>query len=298
MANPKYQYEQKQVDEIIIRKFAFDFPDDLDPVWCPGNRVRSHMFNGFSLTMPYLEPFIIKATQDATGEIDDADLLDDIRQFSGQEARHYQCHRRLNELLKTNGYPELADVEQRLDDSFKRLRTKSLTTQLAFIAGFESMTIGFTNWLIKKRHKLFANSSPHVSSFWLMHMVEEMEHKTVAYDVYMAYSGSYLPRAIGVWHGSLHVLGYGIVGMLTSLRKDRENGQKTNWFTVIREMSSLIYHVGPSLIRAMLPGHNPRQEQDPQWTKDWLAGHAKLTEDQALPLIDTNNPDLPVPFSN
>ena len=26
----KYQYEPKQVDEIIVRQFAFEFPDDLD----------------------------------------------------------------------------------------------------------------------------------------------------------------------------------------------------------------------------------------------------------------------------
>ena len=298
MANPNYQYEEKQVDEIIVRKFAFDFPDDLDPIWCPGNPVRSHMMNGFSLTMPYLEPFIIKSTQDAIEFIEDERLLDDIRQFSGQEARHYQCHRRLNELLKKNGYHELAAVEQRLYQSFKNLRKKSLTTQLAFNAGFESMTIGFTNWLVKKRRQLFANSSPHISSFWLMHMVEEMEHKTVAYDAYMAYSGKYLPRAFGILHGSFHVLGYGIVAMFASLKKDRANGTPTSWFSIVRELSSLIYHVGPSLVRAMLPWHNPRHEEDPQWTKDWLAGHARLGEDEPLPLIDTNDPNMPVPFSN
>lgn len=296
MANPDYEYQDKHVDEIIVRNFAFEFPDDLDPIWCPSSRVRSHMFNGFSLTMPYLEPYLIKSSQEASAEIDDPELLDDMRLFNAQEARHYQCHRRLNDLLKRNGYPELATVEDRLAESFKKLRTKSLTTQLAFNAGFESMTIGFTNWLVNKRLKLFAHSSPHVCSFWLMHMVEEIEHKTVAYDAYMAYSGRYLPRAIGVLHGSLHVFGFGLMAMFTALRKDKANGIQASKLSIVKEIASLVVNVGPAILRAMLPWHNPRHEQDPQWTKDWLAGHAMLPADQPLPLIDTNDPTMPPPF--
>ena len=100
MANQNFVYEDKHVDEIIIRTFDFDFPDDLAPIWCPHSRARAHMFNGLSLTMPYLEPYLIKSTQAATAEITDERLLADMRDFNGQEARHYQCHRRLNELLK------------------------------------------------------------------------------------------------------------------------------------------------------------------------------------------------------
>jgi hypothetical protein len=292
-----YKYEPKQVDEIIVRAFAFDFPDDLDPHWIPGNPVRSHLFNGLSLTMPYLEPYLIKSTKIAMPFISEPELLADIRGFNGQEARHYQCHRRLNELLKANGYPELAGVEQRLAASFDRLSKMSLRTQLAFNAGFECMTNGFTHWLINRRIALFRDASPHVASFWLMHMVEETEHKTVAFDAYMAYSGQYLPRAIGVFHGSFHVLGYGLLGMFTALRKDKALRKLRNLAAVVREISSLIFHVGPYLLRALLPRHNPRCEDDPQWMKDWIAGHATLQAGELLPLVDTKSADMPVPFS-
>jgi predicted metal-dependent hydrolase len=296
MARRAYQYEPKQVDEIIIRAFAFEFPDDLDPVWVPDNVVRSHLFNGLSLTMPYLEPYLIKSTQAAMSHIKDPDLLEDMRGFNGQEARHYQCHRRLNELLKGNGYPELADVERRMAASFERLSKMSLRTQLAYNAGFECMTNGFTHWLINKRTKLFRNASPHISSFWLMHMVEETEHKTVAFDVYMAYSGQYLPRAIGVFHGSFHLIGWGLVGMWTALKKDKALHKPRNMLTFVREMSSMIFHVAPYLLRALLPWHNPRCEDDPKWMKDWVAGHATLPAGDLIPLIDTHSPDMPVPF--
>ena len=294
---PKFEYRPKEVDAIIVRPFNFDFPDDLDPIWAPDNPVRSHMFNGLSLTMPYLEPYLIKSTQQAMAFIDVPELLEDMRGFNGQEARHYQCHRRLNEILKANGYPELADVERRMDASFKRLSNMSLRTQLAYNAGFETMTNGFTHWLINKRRHLFRGGSPHIASFWIMHMVEETEHKTVAFDAYMAYSGQYLPRAIGVFHGSFHLVGWGLIGMWTALRKDKTLHKPANIVTFVREISGLIFNVGPYLLRALLPWHDPRCEDDPQWMKDWVQGHARMKPGSPLPLLDTNSADMPVPFA-
>ena len=291
-----YQYTPKQVAEIVIRAYAFEFPDALEPQWIPGNPVRSHLFNGMSLTMPYLEPYLIKSMQKAMAFINDPQLLADMRAFNGQEARHFQCHRRLNDLLKANGYPELAAVEQRLAASFERLSRRSLRTQLAYNAGFETMTNGFTHWLINHRVALFRNASPWVTSFWLMHMVEETEHKTVAFDTYMAYSGNYPARAFGVFHGSFHLVGYGLLGMLTALKKDRTLRQWRGLAALVREVSSMIFNVGPFLLRALLPWHNPRCEDDPRWMKDWIAGHAAHPKDALLPLVDTQSADIPVPF--
>ena len=292
-----FKYIPKDAKEIVIRKFSFEFPPDLNPVWVPHNPVRSHLFNGLSLTMPYLEPYLINSTQSAMKFVDHEDLLADMRGFNGQEARHYQCHRRLNELLKANGYPELGEVEQRMAKSFERLSQMRLRTQLAYNAGFECMTNGFTHWLITKRHALFKNASPHVTSFWLMHMVEETEHKTVAFDVYMAYSGKYWPRAFGVLHGTFHLWGWGIVGMFTALRKDNLLKRPATWMRILKEIGAALYNVGPFMLRALVPGYNPRQEHDPAWYKEWISGHGTLEGDAPLPLVDTANPEMPVPFS-
>ena len=293
-----YEYLPKDTQGIVIRKFAFDFPDDLDPVWIPDEPVRSHLFNGLSLTMPYLEPYLIKSSQAAMASIEHEEILEDMRGFNGQEARHYQCHRRLNELLKTNGYPELARVEQGLAKSFARLSRRSMRTQLAYNAGFECMTNGFTHWLITCRSRLFGNAQAHVTSFWLMHMVEETEHKTVAFDAYMACSGKYLPRALGVFHGTLHLWGWGVVGMFTALKKDKLLRRPSTFVSIFRELCAVVYNVGPFALRALSPAYNPRQERDPEWYESWVSGHARLGADDALPLVDTTNPDMPVPFDN
>ena len=296
MTQPSYRYQEKDVDEIVIRDFSFEFPEDLDPVWIPDNPVRSHLFNGFSLTMPYLEPYLIRSILRARDEVDDPRLIEDMLQFNRQEANHFKCHRRYNELLKANGYPELARVEKHMEKAYARLEQRSLRTQLAYSAGFESMTCGFTHWFVARRVKLFADANPHVSSFWIMHMIEEGEHKTVAYDAYMACSGQYLPRVLGVFHGSWHVIGLGFWAMLIALKKDKLLFRPKTLFGILREITSLCVNVGPFMLRALMPGFNPRQEKEPQWMMDWIKGYATLPAGASIPLVDTRDPEMPVPF--
>ncbi len=296
MTQISYEHLPKDVDEIVIRDFAFNFPDDLDPVWVPGNPVRSHFFNGLSMTMPYLEPYLIRSILRARDHVTDPGLLEDMAGFNRQEANHFKCHRRYNELLKSNGYPELAELEDIMTAQYKRLETRSLKTQLAYSAGFESMTNGFTHWLITKRVALFADADPRVSSFWLMHMIEETEHKTVAFDTYMAYCGEYWPRMIGVLHGSGHLVGLGIRGMFRFLKKDKLLYRPLTMLKIIKELSLFMVNVGPFCFRALLPGFNPRKERDPQWMRDWVKGYTTLPKDALIPLLDTSDPFMPVPF--
>jgi predicted metal-dependent hydrolase len=291
-----FKYKKKDVEAIVIRDFDFAFPEDLEPVWIPGKRVRSHMFNGLSLTMPHLEPFLVKNGRETARHVEDPDLLQDIRDFCGQESQHYKCHRRLNDLLSANGYPEFAQVEEKMAKSWKDLSGKSLQHRLAYSAGFETMTNGFTRWLLKKRLQLFKNANPHITSFWLVHMIEETEHKTVALDCYMAYSGRYWPRFFGVFHGSFHVVGHGLKAMMVALKKDGVLHKPSTWLELAREMSSMIYHVGPFLLRALLPWHDARDEIDPEWMQEWIRGYANMPASHPIPLLDTNHPDMPVPF--
>lgn len=297
MTESAYKHLPKDVAEIIPRDFRFEFPDDIDPLWIPDNPVRSHLFNGLSMPMPYLEPYLIRSLLKARAGIYDPGLLIDIEGFNHQEANHYKCHRRYNELLKANGYPELASLEELMTKQYGQLATKSLRTQIAYCAGFESMTNGFTHWLITKRVELFQHSDPRVSSFWLMHMIEETEHKTVAFDVYKAlFPNQHLPRAIGVIHGSAHVIGLGLRGLCRMLKKDKILHRPSTYLQILKELFLLGSHVGPFCFRALLPGFNPRNEADPQWMKDWLKGYVSLPVGALIPLVDTEDPEMPVPF--
>lgn len=284
----------------VPRSIAFDFPDDIKADWIPGNPELSAMMNGASLTMPYLEPFLIKSVREATLQLDDSAVMEEGRAFNQQEQFHYKVHRRFNEVIKADGYAELAEVEDFMKESYRQLGESPLQVKLAYTAGFESMTLGVTKWLIEDRVKLFAGGDPRAVSFILWHMVEETEHKCVAFDVYQALYGNSFSawwyRAKGVVHGSLDVIRFSMRGYKVILKKNGLWKNLRSRLRLAKELANASLHIFPFLLRATLPGHSPRSEVDPQWVLDWMKGYADAP-DGYVPLVDTNHPDIPVPYA-
>ena len=285
--------------DLTVRKIPFEFPDDIDPQWIPNEPELSAMFNGGSVVMPYLEPFLIRTMREVLKQLDDSGLSADAVSFMAQEGQHFKTHRRFNDLLKAKRYPELAQVEEAMVKSYAKLAKKNLRTRLAYSAGFEAMTLGVTKWIIERRVKLFAGSDTRIASFILWHMVEETEHKRVAYDlytaVYPASLSSYWARMIGVFHGSLDVIRFSMRSYKIILKKEKLWTQLSSRLRLASQLTQFMAYVGPFLLRSALPGHNPRNEKDPQWVLDWLEGYAKFTTDHP-PLVNTSDPDMPVPF--
>lgn len=285
----------------IPRKIAFEFPEDLNPTWKPDDPEFCAMVNGASMTMPYLEPFLIKTVREAIQLVDDEWVREEGKAFNTQEQFHYRAHRRFNELIKAKGYPELAAIEDREKADYARLSQKSLRTRMAYASGFEAMTMGVTRWLINNRVRLFGGSDTRVASFILWHFVEEAEHKCCAYDVYQSAFGGgiggYFARMVGVFHGSLGVMIPSMKAYKSILRKDGRWSQLRSRLRLARHLGSFVWTVAPYLFRAALPGHSPRRETEPQWVYDWIEQYKNAPEDY-VPLIDTSSDTMPVPFNN
>jgi len=294
---PEMDKPEVSKPRIEIRKIPFEFDTSIPPIWNPARPEWSHMVNGASLTMPYLEPFLIKNLREAIELIDDNDLKEDARGFIGQEAQHYTNHRRYNETLKHNGYPELADVEASMEAGFADLAKRSLAWRLAYTAGFETMTMGITEWLINQRGELFRNADPVVTSLVLWHMVEETEHKSVAYDVYQAVSGNYFLRIAGLLYGSLHVAILSRRGYKAMLMRDGTWSQLQSRIRLWKMIARFFIQAGPAMLRALMPGYHPDKVNDPVWVARWSDAYAGL--DQAhLPLLNTRHRDIAPEFTS
>ena len=287
---------QARAHNLVVRKIPFHFDENIDPVWNPENPEWSHMANGASLTMPYLEPFLIRTVREAMTQISDPGLAQDAQGFIAQEGQHYQVHRSYNERLKANGYAELAEIEAQMEADYHRLQSKSLRWRLAYTAGFETMTMGVTQWLITHRRSLFGGADPSVTSFILWHMVEETEHKTVAFDLYGALYGGYFGRAWGVYCGSWHVLKYSHRAYKCMLKKDGRWSSLRSRLRLAKMQLAFIRHVGKFLLGSILPGHRPERVSDPDWVEEWADAYANLANNE-IPLLDTNHPDIPARFT-
>jgi len=283
----------------VPRQIAFEFPDDLQPHWKPSDPEFCAMVNGASMSMPYLEPFLIRTMREAMQLTDDATVQDSGRAFNMQEQYHYQTHRRFNELLKSKRYPELAQLERDMQDYYQRLSKRSLRVRMAYAAGFESMTLGVTGWLVENRVRLFSGADTRVASFIVWHFVEESEHKCVAYDVYQSAFGKgiggYWARMAGVFHGSFSIMWFSMRGYKSILQKDGLWNRLGSRWRLALHLGSFVRAIAPYVLRAALPGHDPRSERDPQWVLDWIAGYASAPPG-VIPLLDTAHPLMPVPF--
>ena len=188
----------------------FEFPEELDEV-LPGNDlVRETYMVAFSLTMPYLEPYLIRTFRSAADDIADAGLAADVKEFIGQEAQHFQNHRRVNEMIKGQLGPtvaaELQTIEDRLDADYCRFNaSKSRRFNLSYAEGFEAMTCAMALTSIAEAEVGNGTmSSGPWGQLWMWHLAEEMEHRTVAFDLYEHLEGSYPYRVFGSLRAQAH----------------------------------------------------------------------------------------------
>lgn len=282
--------------EILVRRIPFRFDEGIAPVWNPARPEWSHMVNGASLTMPYLEPFLIKTVTEALKQVDDAALKADVHGFIGQEGVHFRNHRRYNEILKLT-YPELAEVEAGLEADYRNFQKRSLKWRLAYTAGFETMTMGITEWLIRQRGLLFAGGDSAVASLVLWHMVEETEHKNVAYDLYMHLYGDWPGKAWGLICGTFHVAFASRRGYMRMLMRDGKWHSLRSRVRLWTMVARFLLHTSPAMLRSLLPGYHPSKIKDPQWIERWSVAYDGLAEGQ-IPLLDTGDPEIPARFAS
>lgn len=196
--------------DITVRKVKFEFPEELDNVLPGEDPVRETYLVAFSLTMPYLEPYLIRTFRSVADDITDPGLAADVKEFIGQEAQHFQNHRRINEIIKAQLGPtvaaELQAIEDRLDADYRRFNaSKSRRFNLAYVEGFEAMTgaMALTSLALAEAGQSTISSGPW-GQLWAWHLAEEMEHRTVAFDLYEHLEGSYPYRVIGSLRAQAH----------------------------------------------------------------------------------------------
>ncbi len=180
--------------DVPVRHMDFSFESanlvryvyDNDPFY-------SALLMTFSAVIPHGERFFIESVRNYRGQIRDARLQDRVTGFIGQEAMHGKEHDTMNEAYDAMGFPLLRidSLSQRGFKWFARLAPKRM--QLAFTVAIEHLTAIISEYTFR-RPEIQAKYDPEALKFTLWHMVEETEHKAVAFDVYEATGGGYLTR--------------------------------------------------------------------------------------------------------
>lgn len=169
--------------EIIPRKVTFDFSDFEQPFYYNGNSCISAMWVALSASFPAGEAEFIKSVGLFEHQIGDHKLKAQVRDFAHQEAHHSLQHRRVNRMFDRLGY-RTDKLNLAFKDELKKREHKwSPEKRLARTVCAEHVTAVMAHHALTHPAHMahFPESFRHL---FLWHAIEEIEHKSVAFDVY------------------------------------------------------------------------------------------------------------------
>ena len=174
---------------IEVRKMDFAFSEVHDMDWYRGNPFLTAFISVLSGTFPPGEQMFIESVRSFKDKVTDPQLLEDIRDFTHQEAHHTKQHKLANEKLESLGW-RAQTIERRVAKAIKLLNDKrSPRERLAATVCLEHITAIIAEYVLT-HPKQMEGMHPSIRNMMVWHAIEEIEHKSVAFDVYMSTGGS------------------------------------------------------------------------------------------------------------
>lgn len=151
--------------------------------WHGGDPIATAFFNALSAAFPQGETFFIESVRRFREQADPV-LKQQIAAFVQQEAMHTREHLAFNRLIKEAGY-DTAAIDAHVRSNLDAARARHPVAQLAITVCLEHFTAIMAYALLAERDPL-PGAPPDVLKLWQWHAVEELEHKSVAYDTWLA----------------------------------------------------------------------------------------------------------------
>ncbi|MDR3660431.1 MAG: metal-dependent hydrolase [Mycobacterium sp.] len=174
------------------RRIRFRFTEEAtQKYFVAGDTVYSHFVAGLSGAFPPGEEGFIRSVRRFADRIADPGLKQRVAGFIGQESMHGQEHRHLNEKLVKMGYPIGWWDSKRLKARQIRLEDRlPARVHLAMTAAAEHYTAVLAERVLSSDEIQSIPAEPEVWHLLNWHALEELEHKSVAFDVYRAVGGT------------------------------------------------------------------------------------------------------------
>jgi predicted metal-dependent hydrolase len=184
---------------IVPRRVSFDWRQT--PLhWIPDEPTATHVINVLHLLLPAGERWFVRVFKEALPLVTDPELLKDVKGFMGQESTHsvqhsYVLQHLAEQKLDTEAYT------RHVDYLFERLLGerppwgipfpdgKWLLYRLAFVAAIEQFTAVLGDWILRADALDRAGADETMLDLLRWHGAEEVEHRSVAFDMYQHCGG-------------------------------------------------------------------------------------------------------------
>lgn len=169
--------------DIVPRRVKFEFDDLSNPFYYDNNSCISAMWVALSASFPAGEGEFIKSVKLFENQIKDPKLKAEVQDFAHQEAHHSLQHRQINKMFDDIGY-ETGQLNDFFKAELKKREEKwSPQKRLARTVSAEHVTAVMAHHALTHPEHM-AHFPESFRNLFLWHAIEEIEHKSVAFDVY------------------------------------------------------------------------------------------------------------------
>jgi predicted metal-dependent hydrolase len=257
---------------IVPRKLIAEFEHEIPRYWCNNSAFMTHMLNTYTLLVPDNEAYYIRHLRKCADEIENLELVDKLLDFCRQEAEHGVGHkaywRNLEELgINFRGFVNMVGwFNYKL---LEPLMPRSI--HLANIVCVEHINAYLGSFYLQR--DLLKDSNPKMKLLFYWHFAEEIEHKSVAFEVYEDLYGSYLLRILGATLVFPLFYTVNIIGTLNLLWQDRRLFRLDTWKDCGKFLfkDGALLHTLRNVATYLKPGFNPAQIDDYELAKDFFA---------------------------
>lgn len=203
------------------RSPGIDLTTPIPRHWYRNNVFITHSINGVCMLFPAGERFFVRAVKHYLPQVHDQALRDRVRGFFGQEGRHAKEHEKAFQLLVEQGY----DIETYLkiyDVLGYKLIERLVPHKLAL-----ATTVALEHYTaILAEHALASDllegAHPRMQELLFWHAAEEIEHRSVAFDVLKEVDPSYAWRMAGLGMGTVMLIAFWAGATASLLVQEKE----------------------------------------------------------------------------
>ena len=198
---------ENQTPIIPIRHMKFDFdPEQVDHRFYMDAELASAYFASLSIFLTRGEDLVIDTARYHRDFITDPLLKQRVTSLIGQEAIHSKMHEELNDAYLIRDLPVKLFrtwAGWAFEYGFERLPQPM---KLSLMAGIEHFTAVLAEYMMNHEEVFFRSQDEKQRAIWMWHMIEESEHKDIAFDVFQELSNNYLLRIAGFFPALITIL--------------------------------------------------------------------------------------------
>lgn len=256
-------------------RFPFENSESSSKYFVEGDIAFSHFVAGLSGGFPAGEEGFIRSVRRFADQINDPELKKRVAGFIGQEAVHGQEHRHLNTRLIELGYPiGWLDSDKQKERMMRLENRVTGRAHLAATAAAEHYTAVLAERVLSSAEIQAIPGEPEVFHLLNWHAMEELEHKSVAFDVYRAVGGSEFTRITTMFVLLAFTPAFVLTSLAVSVAADPY--ARTRPVKVARQTWKLlrgpmIRGLMPELAKYLKPGFHPDDIDTDALLEQWQA---------------------------